>query len=93
MQAGSAASLEWSVAWLTNGRPRGCLKPILECAVGHVGTLAAAVGVTRKTVDWMVVFGVGVDHGAAGTGCYIGGLDGFRWLDGARKAASWVDTG
>ena len=62
MQAGSAASLEWSVAWLTNGRPRGCLKPILECAVGHVGTLAAAVGVTRKTVDW--IGGIGLEWGS-----------------------------
>ena len=35
---------------------------MLECAVGHVGTLAAAVGVTRKTVDW--IGGIGLEWGS-----------------------------
>jgi len=60
------------------------------------GTLALllAVGVTRKTVDW--IGGIGLEWGSTM------GLLGWAvilvvWMEdggeGARKAASWVDTG
>ena len=78
MQAGGTASLEWSVAWLTNGQPRGCLKPMLECACGSTLATLSTVGVKRKSVNWCLA-GVWVDHGAAVMGYHIGGLDGRWW--------------
>ena len=83
VQAGSAASLEWIVTWLTNGRPRGCLKTALECACGSTMT-TLAVGVKRKPVNWYWA-GVWVDHGAAAMGCIYWW---FGWKMGRRRPKS-----
>ena len=59
VQAGSAASLEWIGARLTTGRIRGCLKPMLECAL-HVGC-SCLWGLHRKPggmVWWLSATGL-----------------------------------
>ena len=86
VQVGSAASLEWTVVGLTSGPIRGCLKPPLELVFLETRWALLCCWGCQGEFLGRFRLGAGVDHGAAGKGGCIGGMDG-RWLSWSPKSS------